>query len=343
MKKTALVFLRAGVLALCCAAIAACGGGGKQIINQSDSADGRRYLPWPDSGAAGATWSAVYLPTPAFETLFAANNRAGGGFGRVVNTRIDDKDAMLLIITNHRIGAFLDNPAAALPESLSNFTFAERPTLVDSEFNRTRDRDTSNAELALAAAVGQKQGRLGVVREVYDLDPARAVYIDDYAPVVLALFPSFSVDDDPHRLMFATLGEPLSSLPPSGAFDYSGYAAVGRVDNNQHTREGAFRMTVDFGTAMVTTFAITDTVNFRTFGGGVSASNLAIDMDTGAFDGALQMTAGTLDEGSIINAAAATADGAVYGQFHGTDAAAVSGVFHSHNNLVLGGFAGSKE
>ena len=285
----------------------------------------------------------IALPTPALTSPFTAGDTSSGGVGRVVNTQVDSKNAILLIISDANINALLQAPLTAT-ELLDNtgiaLTYADMPSIL-----------TDTAGTAVNARAGGTT-RSGTVYENPEIGStnnfdSNNIYIDSHAPVVLGY-------DTQDNLEFTMIGEPLSRMPTTtDAFSgiYSGFAAIARntlsaVHLHAHS---TFQMQVTVANAMPTvssfsaSFAHTD----GTSEGSVSASNISIDNNLGTFSGTATFTAGqrgTAGGGGVAVSIIPTGGtGTLLGQFHGVDAAGVTGAFHNSANTVLGGFAGSKE
>ena len=277
----------------------------------------------------------IMLPIPALTSPFTAGDTSSGGVGRVVNTQVDSKDAILLIISDASINALLQAPLTAT-ELLDNtgiaLTYADMPSIL-----------TDTAGTAVNARAGGTT-RSGTVYENPEIGStnnfdSNNIYIDSHAPVVLGY-------DTQDNLEFTMIGEPLSRMPTTTDIfsgTYSGFAAMARnnIADVHVYSNSTFEMQVavvnDMPTISNFSASFLDFVDRST--GSISASSIAIN-NNGTFSGTATFTAGGRGIASLVQT---SGTGTLLGQFHGVDAAGVTGAFHNSANTVLGGFAGSKE
>ena len=301
----------------------------------------------PDTGNGGMTPDPmmppqpIAIPIPAIDFMagaFDSTNTASGGVGRIVNTQVDSKDAILLIITDANIGALLQDPLTAhlLDNTGVPFTYADMSSI----------QTTSQGTVVNARADNTLRSGLVYVRPLIGgtSTGGTSFYIDEHSPVVLAY------ESAGNNLQVTTIGEPLSRLPSTTdvfSGTYSGAAGASRIVLAPSLAHGyaPFKMVVGFanGESSITSFE----ANFGDRHGSVSASSIPINNTNGTFTstggGTVNFTAGNDPDTGIINSTANAGSGTLLGQFHGLDASGVTGAFHNSANTVLGGFAGSKE
>ena len=279
----------------------------------------------------------IMLPTPALTSLFTTGSTTSGGVARVIDTQVNRKDAVLLIIAEANINALLQAPLTTqLLDSTGaaiNYAATPRPTL--------QTATTGTPVTISRGGITITKGNL--YTNPLDSNNMRSfsnVYIDNSAPVVLNYEAPTGANRGTTSLEFTMIGEPLSRMPTTTdvfSGTYSGFAAVTRKSGVSILYDsGTFDMNVGFSNGMSTI------TNFEAdFGedGSVTASSININTN-GDFTGTANITAGTKFLPAIDSS---DTSGSFYGQFHGLDAAGVTGVFHNSANTVLGGFAGSKE
>ena len=289
-------------------------------------ADGGSTSVAGGGGTGGGGVTPPPTPIPDMRNL-ASFGSTSGGVGRLSPMQLDGKEAVVTFASRLDTSVLLNDPNAAIDTHLidimngADFTYGDmsmltRPSIGGTEAE-VRARD--NRSLTMS-------GISGTLYPVY-LARASNVYIDDFAPVVLFY-------DAVGRIL--TIGEPFAaSNLPSGEQVYSGVGTLNVRGARAESRDGTFRMVADF-TAMTADFDVV----FDFTETAVTASGVTLNLMDGTITGMANFIAA--GSGGLF---ATDSTGPVYGQFHG-EASAVSGIYQNGangNDLVYGGFAGSKE
>ena len=265
------------------------------------------------------------------ETLTDQNNLTPAPF------EVDDKEAVLLIISDTNINALLQAPLTTkLLDLDTTITYADTPTIQDGAGSGRPIFAHSTDNTVVSGRIFPQPD-----------SSASNVYIDGHAPVVLGYEVSTGFTGENPE--FAIIGEPLPTTLDDFSGTYSGFAAVARENSGRiNSERGTFQMMVSFanGESTITRFDadfVSGGFSSPTMSGSIDATNIPIanGIFSNANGGTVTFVAGPAAL-SVINTDNA-GSGTLLGSFHGTAGNGVTGAFHSANNSVFGGFAGSKE
>ncbi|MCG8624764.1 MAG: hypothetical protein MJE68_22555 [Proteobacteria bacterium] len=330
--------------------LTACGGGGSTSGSIMPSGDGGSIGGGGGTGAGGGGGAGgasgggdAGVSQVILHDFTNTNQGSDGGIGRMT-LDVDNQPAVVSVLDTENIARLLQSPDHLNQEALLLRIARVGNTFHDLFVWGVNDRPVYNPDAVNTLGTQQPVRTSDNLSRVHGFDyPLDSelntqVYIDAYAPVVLA-FRSRTGGGIGNVL---TLGVPYggeSSLP-RGTQTYAGAATLhGDLDGVAGglftAFRGGFTLTADFETAQVTNFSTE--IELATTGDVTNMGNLAINLSDGTFTGKVRFDA---SKNSLIRQ---NAEGEIYGQFHGEGATAVTGLYHNGGTgegLVFGGFAG---